>query len=78
MTRLHLLLTVACVTGAAAAVAPASAERSSPARPAAVVAPASAKPASVKDQADPLWLSKFGTYDAHRGTWRLALNDKGC
>ena len=79
MTRLHLLLTVACVAGAAAAVAPTSAERSSLAPPAAGVAPGTAKGVPVNGQADQVaWLAGFGTYNAHTGTWNLVPNPRGC
>jgi hypothetical protein len=72
MTRLHLLLTVACVTGAAATVARTSPQRSSPTPPAAGVAPGTAKGVPVDGQAGQVgWLARYGTYNARQGSWSL-------
>jgi hypothetical protein len=79
MTRLHLLLTLACVAGAAATVAATSASRSSPTPPAAAIAPGKANGVPVKARADQVaWLAGFGTYNARQGTWNLAPNPRGC
>jgi hypothetical protein len=79
MTRLHLLLTIACVAGAAATVAATSSGRASPTPPAAVVAPGTANGVPVKSQAGQVaWLSGFGTFNGRQGTWNFVPNPRGC
>ena len=78
MTRLHLLLTMACVTGAAATVALTSPERSSPNPPATGVAPGTANGVPVMGQADQAaWLARFGTYNVRQGSWSFLPNPRG-
>jgi hypothetical protein len=89
MTRLHLLLGLACLTGAAATTASTSPQGASPNLPAAAAAPSTAKGsggafASVKpDQI--AWVSRFGRYNVSQGSWEFLSdgkaflpNGKGC
>jgi hypothetical protein len=78
MTRLHLILTIACVTGAAATVAPTSPERRSLTAPAGPVAPGMAKHATAHGPADIAWLARYGTYNVRRGTWNFLPSPDGC
>lgn len=78
MTRLHLLLGLACVTGAAATVASASPQRPPAPLPAASVAPAASKVARPDGQDDQAWLAGFGKYNLRKGSWSTLLNSKGC
>jgi hypothetical protein len=79
MTRLHLLIAMACVTVAAATNAPASPGRSSPTPADAGAATGRAKGVSVRGPADQVaWLAGFGTYNARQGTWNFVPNPRGC
>jgi hypothetical protein len=79
MTRLHLLLTVACLTGTAATVAATLPGRSSPTPPAAGVPSGTVKGVPDKGQADQVaWLAGFGTYNTRTGTWNFIPNPRGC
>ncbi len=79
MTRLHILLTAACVTGAAAALAPTSPERASPKLPAAGVAPVTTTAAAANGQLDQVaWLARYGSYNVRQGSWNLFPNPNGC
>jgi hypothetical protein len=78
VTRLHLVLTLACVTGAAATSGSISAEKSpSPIVPSADIpqgenALGSAHPDQVA------WLAEYGTYNVRQGYWNLLPNPHGC
>jgi hypothetical protein len=79
MTRLHHLLTMACVAGAAATISLTSPRRAAPTPPAAGVATGTARGAAARSQADQVaWLTGFGTYDARKGTWNFVPNPRGC
>jgi hypothetical protein len=80
MKRLSVLLTMVCVTGAAATAALASPAPTSPSTPVARVAPATAKGVSAKVPArQPVRLNSFGAYNLRQGTWIFTLNPKdGC
>lgn len=75
MTRFHLLLTLACVTGAAAALAPKSAP---PKLRAAGVVHAAATGVPTKEQPVNIgWLARYGSYNARQGSWSLLPNRNG-
>ena len=78
MTRVHLVLTLACVTGAAATSGPTSAEkRPSPIIPSAEIAQGEkALGSAPSDQVT--WLAKYGTYNVRQGYWNLLPNPHGC
>jgi hypothetical protein len=78
MTRLQLLLSIACVTGAAATVAPRAPKRPSPTPPAqsAVFGTARSAPADRRPNID--WVARFGIYDVRQGSWSFFPNPKGC
>lgn len=77
MARHHLLLTLACVTGAAVAVSVATAEPATRTLPAAGVAPASA-PATDEQAAQVGWLDRYGVYNVRQGSWTLIPFGEGC
>ena len=74
MTRLHLLLTIGCVTGAAATVGPASPKRPSPPPPAQAVWRGTAKSAPLNQSDNIAWLARFGTYNVRQGSWTFIPN----
>ena len=78
MTRLHLVLTMACVTGAAATTSATFREHRSAPSPVADVAPNPRTYLPAHSQADVAWLAKYGTYDVRQGTWRFLLRPDGC
>jgi hypothetical protein len=78
MTRLHFLLAIGCLTGAAASVAPASPTRPAPTPPAPSVALPTARSAPAQGQANITWLDRFGTYNVRQGSWSFILNANGC
>ena len=67
MTRFHLLLALAGVTGAA--VAPTSSASATPTLPAAVAAQAAATVVPAATQPNVAWLARYGVYNAHQGSW---------
>jgi hypothetical protein len=77
MTRLHLLLTLAGLTGAAATVAPTSPQSSSPTLPAAGIAPSIATGVPANGQPDVAWLARYGAYNARQGSWNFMPNPHG-
>jgi hypothetical protein len=78
MTRLHLLLTIGCVTAAAATVDPASPKRPSPTPPSQAVSRDTAKSAPVNQSANTAWVASFGTYNVRQGSWNFIPNPNGC
>ena len=69
MTRFHLLLALAGVTGAAVALAPASTASATPILSAAVAAQAAAAVVPAATQPNVAWLARYGVYNAHQGSW---------
>ncbi len=69
MTRVHLLLTVACVTGAAAKFAPSSAPKAQAISPAAAVPARAVTAAPATAQPNVAWLARYGVYNAKQGSW---------
>ena len=79
MTRLHVLLTLACVTGAAATSGPTAPEKSpSPTIPSAGIAQGAEKAVGTAHADQVAWLAKYGTYNVRQGYWNLLPNPHGC
>jgi hypothetical protein len=81
MTRFHLLLALAGVTGAAVALAPTAPASATPTLPAAVVAQAAATVVPDTEQPNVGWLARYGVYNAHQGSWSFipaANSGDGC
>jgi len=79
VTRFHLVLTLACVTGAAATSGPTSPEKSpSLMIPSAGNAQGAEKAVGTVHPDQVAWLAKYGTYNARQGYWNLLPNPHGC
>ncbi len=76
MARHPLLITLACVAGAAATIAVAAAESTPQSLPAAVVAPVTAAATDAAPEVG--WLDRYGTYNVRQGTWILIPSGEGC
>ncbi len=72
MKGLKLVVTLACVTGAAATLAATSPKSAAPQLPASSPAPVAATVVPANRPADLVrWMTRYGTYNARQGSWSL-------